>query len=78
MGLCTNKTTDDNELYILWFSLLYEDKEHSLYLSAENDRATLREIPLGELCDRKREHGYFIRKESWAKFRKIIDQLTTQ
>lgn len=79
VGLLTNVKSANGGLCILWFSLIYEDKEHKLYLSSDNiERKLLKLIPLREVCGRKCELGHPVNKEGWETFRKIIDQLTDE
>lgn len=77
VGLLTNVKADDGGLCILWFSLIYEDGEHTLYLSTDNlNRRLLKLIPLRTVCGRKCSLGHPVNKESWRAFRNTIDQLT--
>lgn len=79
VGLLTNVKSANGGLCILWFSLIYEDKEHKLYLSSDNiERKLLKKIPLREVCGRKCELGHPVNKDGWEEFRVIIDQLTKE
>lgn len=79
VGLLTNVKSANGGLCILWFSLIYEDREHKLYLSSDNiERKLLKKIPLREVCGRKCELGHPVNKDGWEEFRVIIDQLTKE